>query len=164
MPSGTDPMGGNRFLLAKRKKRVCAGDHAQTKQNDPIMIRFNLIGSSSSRRAELCKRSRLMRKILVIGAVAAAITTPVAAQAQGYYPPGTTTGVVRTPGAIVGDDVGGIAVEQRPAFREYIIRERVPNYVIPDRVVVGSVLPETGVVYYTTYRKASVSRPIATPW
>ena len=38
--------------------------------------------------------------------------------------------------------------EQRPAFREYVMRERVPTYTIPDRVVVGTVLPETGVTYY----------------
>ena len=49
---------------------------------------------------------------------------------------------------IVDDDVDGIAVEQRPAFREYIVRERVPNYTIPDRVIVGGVLPEAGVTYY----------------
>jgi hypothetical protein len=49
---------------------------------------------------------------------------------------------------IVNDDVEGIAVDQRPAFREYIVRERVPNYTIPDRVVIGGVLPETGVTYY----------------
>ena len=28
------------------------------------------------------------------------------------------------------------------------MRERVPNYTIQDRVVVGGVLPETGVTYY----------------
>ena len=68
---------------------------------------------------------------------------PIAAQAQGVV----TTGVARRPGDRR-DDADGIAVDQRPAFREYIIRERVPNYTIPDRVVVGGVLPETGVTYY----------------
>jgi len=29
-----------------------------------------------------------------------------------------------------------------------VIRERVPAYTIPDRVVAGAVLPETGVTYY----------------
>jgi hypothetical protein len=42
----------------------------------------------------------------------------------------------------------GIVVEQRPAFREYVVRERVPTYTIPDQVVVGTVLPEAGVTYY----------------
>ena len=82
-----------------------------------------------------------MRKILAIAVIAGAIGAPIAAQAQGVV----TTGVVR--GGVVNDEVG-IAVDQRPAFREYIVRERVPNYTIPDRVVVGGVLPETGVTYY----------------
>jgi hypothetical protein len=82
-----------------------------------------------------------MRNHLIVAAVMAAVVTPVAAQAQ-YY----TTGAAR--GAIVVDDDAGIAVEQRPAFREYVVRERVPNYAIPDRVVVGTVLPDTGVTYY----------------
>ena len=43
---------------------------------------------------------------------------------------------------------GGITADQRPAFREYIVRERVPNYTISERVTVGAVLPETGVTYY----------------
>jgi hypothetical protein len=81
-------------------------------------------------------------RLLAIAAIAGAIAAPVAAQAQGVV----TTGVARGP--VVVDDADGIAVDQRPAFREYIIRERVPNYTIPDRVIVGGVLPETGVTYY----------------
>jgi len=46
------------------------------------------------------------------------------------------------------DEGAGIAVDRRPAFREYIVRERVPSYTIPDRVVIGGVLPEVGVTYY----------------
>jgi non-ribosomal peptide synthetase component E (peptide arylation enzyme) len=85
---------------------------------------------------------RAMRnRIFAVAAVAAAITVPaVAAQAQ-------TMGIVRGGPAVV-DDSEGIAVEQRPAFREYIVRERVPTYTVPDRVVVGTVLPETGVTTY----------------
>jgi hypothetical protein len=91
------------------------------------------------------RRSCQMRnRLLAIAAVAAVFGAPLAAQAQGVV----TTGVVRGGPAIVGDDAGGIAVDQRTAFREYIIRERVPNYTIPDRVIVGGVLPETGVTYY----------------
>ena len=81
-----------------------------------------------------------MRNHLIVAAVMAAVVTPVAAQAQSY-----TTGAARS---VVVDEDAGIAVEQRPAFREYVIRERVPNYVVPDRVVVGGVLPESGVTYY----------------
>ena len=85
-----------------------------------------------------------MNKILAIAAIAGVISAPLAAQAQSAI----TTGVVRGGSVIVNDDVGGIAVDQRPAFREYIVRERVPNYTIPDRVIVGGVLPEAGVTYY----------------
>ncbi len=49
---------------------------------------------------------------------------------------------------IVDNGAVGIAADQRPAFRQYIVRERVPNYTMPDRVVVGSILPETGVTIY----------------
>ena len=84
-----------------------------------------------------------MRNLLAVAAVAATISTPLAAQAEDY-----TTGVVRGSAVVIDDNVGGIAVEQRPAFRQYVVRERVPNYVIPDRVIVGGVLPEAGVVYY----------------
>ena len=75
-------------------------------------------------------------KLLAIAAIAVAIAPPIAAQAQGV-----TTGVVR------GEDLT-IAADQRPAFREYIIRERIPDYSISERVIVGGVLPETGVTYY----------------
>ena len=78
----------------------------------------------------------MRNRILAIAAIAGALSAPIAAQAQS-----DTVGIVR-------GDVPGIAVDQRPAFREYIIRERVPTYTIPDRVIVGGVLPETGVTYY----------------
>ncbi len=74
--------------------------------------------------------------------LAGALGAPLAAQAQGVV----TTGVARGP--VIVDDADGIAIDQRPAFREYIIREHVPAYTVPDRVVVGGVLPETGVTYY----------------
>ncbi len=101
-----------------------------------------------------------MRNRILAIAIAAAIGAPIAAQAQSDL----TTGVARG-GVVVHDDVDGIAADQLPAFREYIVRERVPNYVIPDRVVVGGVLPETGVTYYdvpqtfgaTTYRYTVVN-------
>jgi hypothetical protein len=43
MPSGHDPMGGNRFSLATNAERVCA--EIMLKQRDEATIRFNLIGS-----------------------------------------------------------------------------------------------------------------------
>jgi hypothetical protein len=99
----------------------------------------------------------MRNRILAIATIAAALGAPIAAQAQG------TVGVVRSDSVIVDSD--GIAVAQRPAFREYVIRERVPTYTIPDRVIIGGVLPEAGITYYdvpqtygpTTYRYTVVN-------
>jgi hypothetical protein len=105
------------------------------------------LGGIACRRWPACiiaKEFDMRNRILAIAAIAGVISATTAAQAQTEI----TTGVVRGGSVIVNEDVGGIAVDQRPAFREYIVRERVPNYTIPDRVIVGGVLPETGVTYY----------------
>jgi hypothetical protein len=86
----------------------------------------------------------MRNRLLAIAALAGVIGAPIAAQAQGVV----TTGVVRGGAVVINEEVDGIALDQRPAFREYIVRERVPDYTIPDRVIVGGVLPETGVTYY----------------
>jgi uncharacterized protein DUF1236 len=104
------------------------------------------LGRFACRRRPVCiiaKELDMRNKILAITAIAAAMSAPIAAQAQS-----DTVGIVRGGGVVINDDVGGIAVDQRPAFREYIVRERLPEYTIPDRVIVGGVLPETGVTYY----------------
>lgn len=96
--------------------------------------------------------------LLAIATIATVISAPVAAQAQ------STIGVAG-PAVVVDSGAVGIAVDQRPAFRQYIVRERVPNYTIPDRVIVGAVLPESGVTFYdvpqtfgtTTYRYTVVN-------
>ena len=85
----------------------------------------------------------MRNRILAIAAIAGAMAAPIAAQAQATI----TTGVAGGSTVVVGEHEGIIA-DQRPAFREYIVRERVPNYTISERVVVGGVLPEAGVVYY----------------
>jgi hypothetical protein len=91
----------------------------------------------------------MRNRILAIAAIAAATFVPLSALAQSDV----TVGVAPSTGIVVSTPVevdadGGLAVEQRPAFREYIIRERVPNYVVPDRVIVGGVLPDPGVTFY----------------
>jgi hypothetical protein len=92
----------------------------------------------------------MRNRIVAIAAIAgAAISAPIAAQAQSEI----TTGVVREAPVVVGpgyveQGYDGIAADQRPAFQQYIIRERVPNYLVPDQVVVGGVLPEGAVTYY----------------
>jgi len=83
-----------------------------------------------------------MRNTLVAtAAVALALSAPATVQAQG------TVGVVGGNAVVIEQD-GGIIAEQRPAFREYVVREAVPTFTIPDRVVVGTVLPQSGVTYY----------------
>jgi hypothetical protein len=91
----------------------------------------------------IAKELHMRNKILAITAIAFAMSAPIAAQAQN-----DTVGIVRGGSVVINDDVDGIPVDQRPAFREYIVREHVPEYTIPDRVVVGGVLPEAGVTYY----------------
>jgi hypothetical protein len=84
----------------------------------------------------------MRNRLLAVAATAAAMSAPIAGQAQTEI----TTGVVRGGPIVVERDV--IAVDQRPAFREYIIREHVPAYTVDAPVIVGGVLPEAGVTYY----------------
>jgi Protein of unknown function (DUF1236) len=90
----------------------------------------------------------MRNRLLAIAAMAGALGVPIAAQAQSDM----TVGVARSGGYVVGAPVvvesDGIALEHRPAFREYIVRERVPTYTVPDRVIVGATLPDVGVTYY----------------
>ncbi|UWU91149.1 DUF1236 domain-containing protein [Bradyrhizobium sp. CB1015] len=99
----------------------------------------------------------MRNRILALAALAAAAGAPLAAQAQSDVTIGRAPAVV--------DSAPTIAVEQRPAFREYVVEQRVPAFRIPDRVVVGTTLPEAGVTYYdvpqrfgaTTYRYTVVN-------
>jgi len=109
----------------------------------PHEMNWMALRAGSEPACVIAKELEMRNKILAIAAIAGAMSAPIVAQAQGVV----TTGVAPA-GTVVVEDVDGIAVDQRPAFREYIIRERVPNYTIPDRVIVGGVLPEAGVTYY----------------
>ena len=59
-------------------------------------------------------------------------------------------------GAVVGGAIGAatgtvgaiLGVDERPRFREYVVRERVPSYTYREQVRVGTVLPESGVTYH----------------
>jgi hypothetical protein len=91
----------------------------------------------------LAKEFIMRNRLLALAAIAGALAAPVAAQAQTAI----TTGVAGGGTVVVGDHEG-ILADQRPAFREYIVRERVPNYTMSERVVVGGVLPDSGVTVY----------------
>src|SRR5262245_8122282 len=77
---------------------------------------------------------------LAAAAVASALSAPIAAQAQTVGVGGGNT-VVIEPG-------GGIVAAERPAFREYVVSQRVPAFTIQERIAVGAVLPDAGVTYY----------------
>lgn len=99
----------------------------------------------------------MRNRFLALAALGVALGSPIAASAQ------STVTIGRAPVVVDGGPV--IAVDQRPAFRDYVVEQRVPAFSIPDRVVVGATLPETGVTYYdvpqrfgaTTYRYTVVN-------
>lgn len=86
----------------------------------------------------------MRNNLFAVAALAGVLGTPLAAQAQNL-----TVGVSRGDRVIVNDnDPDGITADERPAFREYIVRERVPTFTVPERIVVGATLPDVGVTYY----------------
>ena len=58
---------------------------------------------------------------------------------------GAVTGAVGTATGIVGDVLG---VNERPRFREYVVREHRPSYRYAETLRPGVVLPREGVTYY----------------
>jgi hypothetical protein len=107
---------------------------------------MNWVGlpDGANRPASPPKEFIMRNKILAIAAITAAISAPIVAKAQSDM----TVGVARGAPVVVDGDAVGIPADQFPAFRQYVIREHVPEYTIPDRVVVGGVLPDAGVTYY----------------
>jgi len=91
----------------------------------------------------------------------AALVLPVAVQAQGTVR-GAQEGARQGErdagpiGAVVGGAIGAAAgtvggilgVDDRPRFREYVVRERVPSYRYNNDLKVGVVLPAEGITYY----------------
>jgi Protein of unknown function (DUF1236) len=151
-------MGSRVRAKCRKLQRVNASCSRNDAARDELMaLRAGCQAGVRSSLKELSMRNR----ILAIAAIAGAIGAPIAAQAQS-----DTVGIVRGGGVVVNEtDAIGIVPDQRPAFREYVVRERVPTYTIPDRVVVGGVLPEAGITYYdvpqtygpTTYRYTVVN-------
>lgn len=103
----------------------------------------------------------MKRNLIRIPIMAAALAFPLAAHAQGTLQgaaEGADAGARAAGpiGAIVGGTVGAAAgtvggilgIDDRPRFREYVVRERRPSYVYREHVRVGTVLPPTGVTYY----------------
>ncbi len=103
----------------------------------------------------------MIRRFVGIAALVAAVTLPVAAQAQGV-PGGIERGsrdgerAAGPVGAVVGGVIGGVVggvggilgVDERPRFRSYVVEQRRPSYRYREDVRIGAVLPEEGVTYY----------------
>ena len=51
-------------------------------------------------------------------------------------------------GGAVGAIAGGLSEAEQPRFRQYVVQQGVPSYTYSGDVVVGSVLPSSGVTYY----------------
>ena len=102
-----------------------------------------------------------MKLKLFMATALLALAVPAGVQAQGTIrgaeegaaQGGRAAGPI---GAIVGGAVGAAAgtvgsilgVDDRPRFREYVVRERRPSYRYSDDLRVGVILPESGVTYY----------------
>jgi len=98
---------------------------------------------------------------ILLGTLAIGMLLPLVADAQGVVG-GAQNGAdegnrqAGPVGAVVGGAVGAVTggvngllgIDQRPRFREYVIREKRPSIVYQDDVAVGAVLPEQGVQYY----------------
>ena len=100
-------------------------------------------------------------KAVFSAVVVASLTMPLAAQAQGIAggaQRGAEEGAAAAGpiGGVIGGVVGGVAggitgllgVDQRPQFRQYVVRQGTPSYRYQDEVRVGTVLPSSGVQYY----------------
>jgi hypothetical protein len=70
-------------------------------------------------------------------------------------PPGAVVGGAM--GAVTGTVGGILGVDDRPRFREYVVREKRPSYRYQEQVRVGTVLPESGVSYYDVPEEYHVS-------
>lgn len=100
-------------------------------------------------------------KLLIWTALATGLALSSTAQAQGVVggaqrgaeegaaAAGPVGGVI---GGVLGGVAGGVAgllgVDQRPRFRQYVVREGRPSYRYQEDVRVGAVLPSSGVQYY----------------
>ncbi|ABE63944.1 protein of unknown function DUF1236 [Nitrobacter hamburgensis X14] len=85
---------------------------------------------------------------LAIATLVTALGGALAAHAQGV-----TVGVAPSTDVVVTQPVevdadGGITYEQRPAFREYVVTERVPSFTVPQNIVVGATIADEGVALY----------------
>ena len=112
----------------------------------------------------------LPNKFIVPAMLLATLALPMAAHAQGTLrgaqegarqggndagPIGAVVGA--TVGAVAGTVGGILGVDDRPRFREYVVREHHPSYRYDHDFRVGAMLPESGVTYYDVPAEYHVS-------
>ena len=83
-------------------------------------------------------------------------------------PPKTVMRTLRIIVLMVEDVADGVAgllgADQRPRFREYVVREHIPSYRLHEAVTVGMVLPPKSIAFYAIPREFGVPQNIATRW
>ena len=111
----------------------------------------------------------MRNQILAATAVLALMAAPALAQSSGGggAAAGAATGAVggavvgglvgAVVGAGVGATTGGLAEQQQPKFRQYVVTQSRPSYRYSDELRVGAVLPESGVTYYEVPQEYGVS-------
>jgi hypothetical protein len=114
-------------------------------------------------------RAKILTAMTLAASLGLPLSAQVTAQAQGTFR-GAEQGAAEggraggPVGAIVGGAVGAatgtiggiLGVDDRPRFRDYVVRERRPSYYYEGDVRVGTVLPRSGVTYYTVPREYRV--------
>jgi hypothetical protein len=91
--------------------------------------------------------------VTLLAAAPVAAQEPLRGAEEGAAIGGAAAG---PPGAIVGGTVGAavgtagaiLGVQERPRFREYVVKERRPSFRYDRELEVGATLPEKGVTYY----------------
>lgn len=96
-----------------------------------------------------------MMKQLAFAAALAVLPATVFAQSTGPIIPDPAGGTTRDPALGTGmvgvpltrDPAGGTMVYDTPRFRTYVLQQSLPSYRYGSPVVVGTVLPDQGLVY-----------------
>src|ERR1700728_1409569 len=98
---------------ASQKCRKLRRSERRVPGNDAARDELGGLRAGASGACIIAKELPMRNTILAIAAIAGAMSAPIAAQAQSEI----TTGLVRGGPMIVSDEAGGIAADQRPAFR-----------------------------------------------
>jgi hypothetical protein len=138
----------NRRRNAKLKRGTLAG---RMNWHDNPTVRLGCAHSALQRRSIMRHTAAAVAALAtVLGTTLGAtlLGTTLAAHAQGV-----TVGAAPSTEMVVTQPVevdanGRIVEEQLPAFREYVVTERIPSYTVPQNIVIGAVLADEGITLY----------------